>query len=108
MLPMLGLLAWTLQNQSEQALQARRDALRQQVQLAHGLLVWAHAQESQGQLTRAQAQQLALQALRPLQHDGGEHFWVQDCRNRNAAAPATRTLRPGSLPAGTTGCRTRT
>jgi methyl-accepting chemotaxis protein len=95
MLPMLGLLAWTLQNQSDQALQARRDALRQQVQLAHGLLVWAHARALQGQLTRAQAQQLALQALRPLQHDGGEHFWVQDLQSQSllrtepAAAPQT-------------------
>ena len=95
MLPMLGLLGWTLQNQSEQALQARHDALRQQVQLAHGLLVWAHAQESRGQLTRAQAQQLALQALRPLQHDGGEGFWVQraavECAAAGRSLPPRRT-----------------
>jgi methyl-accepting chemotaxis protein len=78
MLPMLGLLGWTLQSQSEQALQARRDALRQHVQIAHGLLVWAHGQEAQGRLPRAQARQLALQALQPLHYDGGEPFWVQD------------------------------
>ena len=46
MLPMLGLLGWTLKNQADQSLQARRDALRQQVQIAHGLLGWAHAQET--------------------------------------------------------------
>jgi methyl-accepting chemotaxis protein len=78
MLPMLGLLAWTLQNQSAQALQSRGDALRQQVQLAHGLLAWAHAQEASGRLARGQAQQLALQALQPLRHDDGEAFWVED------------------------------
>jgi len=82
MLPMLGLLGWTLQNQADQSLQARRDALRQQVELAHGLLGWAHAQEIQGRLPRAQAQQLALQALRPLRHDGDQRFWVQDLEPR--------------------------
>jgi methyl-accepting chemotaxis protein len=78
MLPMLCLLGWTLKNQADQSLQARREALRQQVQIAHGLLGWAHAQETQGKLPRAQAQQLALQVLRPLRHDGDEPFWVQD------------------------------
>ena len=82
MLPMLGLLGWTLRNQAEQSLQARRDALRQQVQVAHGLLGWAHAQETQGKLARTQAQQLALQALRALRHDGDEPFWVQDLERR--------------------------
>ena len=82
MLPMLGLLGWTLHNQADQSLQARRDALRQHVQIAHGLLVWAHAQQTQGTLSRAQAQQLALQALRPLRHDADEGFWVQDGQQR--------------------------
>jgi methyl-accepting chemotaxis protein len=88
MLPMLGLLGWTLQNQADQSLQARRDALRQHVQLAHGLLTWAHAQETQGSLSRDQAQQLALQALRPMQLEDGERFWVQD--------PQSKLLLPGS------------
>ena len=78
MLPMLGLLGWTLQKQAEQALQARHEALHQHVQMAHGLLAWAHSQETQGRLPRAQAQQLVLQALQPMQHEGGERFWVQD------------------------------
>jgi len=82
MSPMLGLLGWTLHNQAEQTMQARRDALRQQLQIAHSLLGWAHAQETQGKLARAQAQQLALQALRPLRHDGDEAFWVQDLEPR--------------------------
>jgi methyl-accepting chemotaxis protein len=90
MLPMLGLLAWTLQNQSDQALQSRRDALRQQVQLAHDLLSWAHAQESLGPQPRAQAQQLALQALKTLQHDQGEGFWVKDLQSTALLPAATR------------------
>lgn len=77
MLPMLGLLGWTLHNQQQQALQARLDAVEQQVQIAHGLLAWAQAQEVQGELTRTQAQQLALRALRALHHDDAG-FWLQD------------------------------
>jgi len=80
MLPVLGLLGWTLHNQSQQALQARLDAVRQHVQIAHGLLAWAHAQESQGGLTRAQAQQLALGALHTLRHDH-DGFWLQDLQS---------------------------
>ena len=93
MLPMLGLLGWTLHNQSQQALQARLDAVRQHVQIAHGLLAWAHAQESRGALPRAQAQQLAQGALQTLRHDG-EGFWLQDLQSQllmqptGAAAPA--------------------
>jgi len=64
MLPMLGLLGWTLLNQADQSLQARRDALRQHVEIAHGLLGWAHAQEAQGRLPRAQAQQRIVRAHR--------------------------------------------
>jgi methyl-accepting chemotaxis protein len=88
MLPMLGLLGWTLHNQADQLLQARLEAVRQHVQMAHGLLAWAHAQETQGRLPRAQAQQLVLQALQPMQHEGGDRFWVQD--------PQSMLLPPGS------------
>ena len=97
MLPMLGLLGWTLRNQAEQSLQARRDALRQQVQVAHGLLGWAHAQETQGKLARTQAQQLALQALRALRHDGDEPFWVQDLECRVLAHAGQPELEGQSL-----------
>jgi len=89
MLPMLGLLGWTVQNQADQSLQARHEALLQQVQMAHGLLGWAYAQETQGRLPRAQAQQQALQALQTMQHEGGHRFWVQDTQST--------LLLPGSL-----------
>jgi methyl-accepting chemotaxis protein len=86
MLPMLALLGWTLHNQAGQALQARLDAVRQHVQIAHGLLASAHAQESTGALPRAQAQQQVLRALQHLRHDDGG-FWVQDLQ-RGAAMPS--------------------
>ncbi|HMO47927.1 MAG TPA: methyl-accepting chemotaxis protein [Rubrivivax sp.] len=95
-LPMLGLLGWTLHDQAQQALQARLDAVRQHVQIAHGLLAWAQAQEAQeaqeaqpaqGALPRAQAQQLALRALQTLRHDD-QGFWLQDRQARLLMQPA--------------------
>ena len=91
---------YLLIDRSVQSLQARRDALRQHVQIAHGLLVWAHAQQTQGTVSRAQAQQLALQALRPLRHDADEGFWVQDGQQRvllHAGHPALAAARRGGV-----------
>jgi len=96
MLPMLGLLVWTLHNQSEQVVQARREALQQQVRVAHDLLGWAQTLEAKGKLPRDQAQQLALQALQSLRHDEGERFWVQDAR-ANALLAAGPSAEPSKL-----------
>ena len=97
MLPMLGLLGWTLHNQSQQALQARLDAVRQHVHVAHGLLAWAHAQESQGGMPSAQAQQLALGALQTLRHDDAG-FWLQDLQSRLLMQPTGAAAPPASDP----------
>jgi len=76
MLPMLGLLGWLLQTQSDQAVAARMEATRQQVGLAHALVRWAHAQQQAGSLTQDAAQQLARRQLAALRADGQYDFWV--------------------------------
>ncbi len=81
-LPLLTLLGWQMRAQYAQGLQARMDATRQHVEVAHGLIVWAQAQEAAGQLPRAEAQALALRALAPLRYDGKEYFWVNDMQPR--------------------------
>ncbi len=91
-LPMLALLSWELRTQSESAMQARMDATRQHVEVAHGMLAWAHAQEASGKLTREQAQQLALQAIKPLRYDGTEHFWINDMQPRMVMHPVQPEL----------------
>ncbi len=95
MLPMLGLLGWMLKTQTDQALAARMDAARQQVQIAHGLLQWAHAQQSTS-LSREQAQQLAQQSLAALRHDGDADFWLVDLRTRELV-PTARAAAPSKL-----------
>ncbi len=95
MLPMLGLLGWMLKTQSDQALAAHMDATRQQVQIAHGLLQWAQAQQTAAGLSREQAQQAALRALAALQREDGARFWIVDLRAREFV-PMPAGAVPGS------------
>ncbi len=86
-LPLLALLGWQLTVQYERTLQARQDGTRQHVEIAHGLLAWAHAQELSGQATRAQAQQMALAAVKGLRYEGQEYFWINDMQPRVVMHP---------------------
>ena len=92
LVPLLALLGAQLRSQAEQALRARQDATRQHVEVAHGLLVWAQGLEASGRLTRAQAQALALQAIRPLRYDAQEYFWINDMHPRVVMHPIKPAL----------------
>ncbi len=85
--PILALLGAQLKAQSTQALQARKDATRQHVEVAHGVLTWAHAQEAAGKLSRADAQQLARNAIAGLRYEGNEYFWINDMQPRMVMHP---------------------
>jgi len=76
--PMLGLSAWLLNDQTEDALKDRMASTRQLVEVAHGVLVWAQAKETSGELKRDQAQSLAIQAIANLRYDTSEYFWIND------------------------------
>jgi methyl-accepting chemotaxis protein len=91
-LPLLGLLGWQLKNQTEQAMTARKDATRQHVEIAHGILVWAHAQETTGAMPREQAQQLARKAISGLRYEGAEYFWINDMQPRMVMHPIKPAL----------------
>ncbi|WP_025916874.1 methyl-accepting chemotaxis protein [Herminiimonas sp. CN] len=87
MLPMLALIGWLLNAEVEQAVQARMDATRQHVEIAHGILAWAHGQETSGKLPRAQAQDMAKQSIARLRYDGSEYFWINDMQPRMIMHP---------------------
>ena len=76
--PLLGLIAWQLMHQAELTMQARADATRQHVEIAHGILVQSHAKEAAGKLSREQAQLLAMETIAALRYDGSEYFWIND------------------------------
>ncbi len=80
--PLLAVLGWQQVSEYRHGLQARMDATRQHVEVAHGVIAWAQALEARGQLPREQAQQMALQSLATLRYDKGEYFWVNDMQPR--------------------------
>ncbi len=86
-LPVAVLLGWQLKLQFDQSMQARMDATRQHVEIAHGLIAWAHAQETGGRMTREQAQQVARDAVAHLRYDGNEYFWINDMQPRMVMHP---------------------
>ena len=85
--PLLGLLAWQLKSGADEAMLSRMNATRQHVEVAHGVLKWAHAQETAGKLSREQAQESARKMLAGMRYDGNEYFWVNDMHPRMVMHP---------------------
>jgi methyl-accepting chemotaxis protein len=77
-IPFLGLILWQLDHQATEALKSRKDATRQHVEIAYGILAATHKQEASGQLSRDQAQALAKQTIAQLRYEGNEYFWIND------------------------------
>ena len=85
--PLVSLIVAELWALGDQALQSRMDATRQHVEVAHGVLAWAHGQEKAGTLTRPQAQALARSAIAAMRYDGSEYFWINDMHPRVVMHP---------------------
>ena len=92
MVPMLGLTIMMLIDGGQTSRQARMDATRQHVEVAHSVLAWAHAQELAGTLTREQAQDTAARAVATLRYDGQEYFWINDMTPRVVMHPTNPKL----------------
>ncbi len=86
-LPSGAMVGWLMKDQADEALQARADAVRQHVEVAHGVLAWAQAQETAGLLTRQQAQAAARDAVAKMRYDGNEYFWINDMTPRVVMHP---------------------
>lgn len=87
MLPVLVLLAWLMHGQYREALDARMEGTRRHVEVAHGVLAWAYAEEAAGRMTRAQAQAAAVSMVRSLRYDQNEYFWINDMQPRMVMHP---------------------
>lgn len=90
--PLLALLCWQHWQHSADALQARKDATRQHVEVAHSILVWAHAQELSGKMTRGEAQAIAKSSIAALRYDTSEYFWINDMTPRVVMHPIKADL----------------
>jgi methyl-accepting chemotaxis protein len=84
MVTLTGWLVW-LNYQTE--IEGRQLAVRQNVETAASVLHWAQSLEEKGTLGRAQAQALAVQALKRLRYGGQEYFWINDMTPRMVMHP---------------------
>ncbi len=87
MVPLLGFVAWMAWQEYRQGMEAEQAALKQHVEVAHGVLAWAHAKQTAGEMDEAQAQALAKQALSKLRYEGKEYFWINDMHPRVVMHP---------------------
>ncbi|WP_254606964.1 methyl-accepting chemotaxis protein [Rhodoferax sp. BAB1] len=86
-LPLLAMLGFQISNQYLKTMRDRETATRQHVEIAHGLLVWAQAQEQAGKLSREQAQELARDSVSRLRYEREEYFWINDMQPRVVMHP---------------------
>ncbi|MEE8614621.1 MAG: cache domain-containing protein, partial [Roseateles sp.] len=56
----------------------RQQAVRQAVEVAHGLVTHFHGQVATGKLAEDDAKKAALAAVKALRYSGSEYFWIND------------------------------
>ncbi|RTL23595.1 MAG: hypothetical protein EKK52_03820 [Burkholderiales bacterium] len=56
----------------------RQQAVRQAVEVAHGLVTHFHGQVASGKLAEDDAKKAALAAVKALRYSGSEYFWIND------------------------------
>ena len=88
----LGIALNFIYSERELLMQERKNAVRQTVEIAHGLIQHYHDLSAKGTLTQEQAQQQALQALAKLRYSGNEYFWVNDMTPRMVMHPVRPQL----------------
>ncbi len=91
-LPLVGALGWQVASQADQALQARLTATSSHVDIALGVLTWAQGLETAGRLSREQAQQAAIGAIKSLRYGNGDYFWINDMSQRMVMHPINPSL----------------
>ncbi|MEO7031244.1 MAG: methyl-accepting chemotaxis protein [Herbaspirillum sp.] len=91
----LGILLLTvifMSSERSLVMQERQNAVRQNVEVAYGLLTEYHDLATKGTLTEEQAKQQALQRIRGLRYSGSEYFWINDMHPRMIMHPINPAL----------------
>ncbi|QKO22710.1 cache domain-containing protein [Rhodoferax sp. BAB1] len=73
-------------------MQERQNAVRNTVEIAHGLIVHFHKQASDGKLSEEAAKELALASIKALRYSGAEYFWVNDMHPKMVMHPIRAEL----------------
>ncbi|MFZ3287645.1 MAG: methyl-accepting chemotaxis protein [Telluria sp.] len=73
-------------------IEERTNAVRQVVEVAHGIAVHFHSLVAKGTLSEADAMSAALQAIKALRYSGGEYFWINDMQPAMVMHPINAAL----------------
>ncbi len=90
-LPVVALLGWLIVSQADAQMHERQGALRQHVEIVHGVLAWAQGLEAGG-LPREDAQARAREMIGRLRYEGREYFWINDMQSRIVMHPVKPEL----------------
>ncbi len=77
-LGIVALAGWFLISERGLILDERQSAVRQAVEVAHGLARHHHEQVGKGTLTDEEARRRTLAAIKALRYSGAEYFWIND------------------------------
>lgn len=84
---LVALATWQGFESYQRGYEARQNATRNTVEVAHGILNWAHGLETSGQMSREAAQSLAKGAVARLRYSESEYFWINDMHPRVVMHP---------------------
>lgn len=92
-----AVLFWSLIRIHSYAFEIKEETTRHVVELAAQTVAHFAAAESQGQMTREQAQQAALAAVRGLRYGSGGYFWINDLQPLMIMHPTNPALNGSDL-----------
>lgn len=75
---LLALTSFLLWQQYQNSYNDRKTSIRQSVEIATSIVESAYQQEKSGQLTKEQAQAMAIKAVNDARYSGKEYFWIND------------------------------
>ena len=86
-LGLILLLIFFMVSERSLLMKERQSAVRQTVEVAHGLLAHFHDQATKGKLSEDEAKQRALEAIKGLRYSGAEYFWINDMQPKMVMHP---------------------
>lgn len=75
---LIAVSSWQAFDTYERAYKAKEDATREAVDIAYGVIAWAHSLEKSGEVDRLTAQKIAKNALKQLRFNDSDYFWIND------------------------------
>ncbi len=91
-MPLFGLMIWQSHRTDVDEFASRQAAVRQHVEVAHGVIAAIQEREQRGELSRDAAQAIARETVSRLRYDKVEYFWINDMQPRIVMHPMKKEL----------------